>query len=89
MAAPAQSCDDHCASLNLQCVDTGAFPNGTAVDIFKEVGIDCKKTDSYVFKDQPCYAFQTGMCYGAKNIPSTIDCQVGQNLNVKRLCPCH
>ena len=89
MADPAQSCDDRCASLNLQCVDTGAFPNGNAVDIFKEVGIVCNGTISYGHDDQPCYAFRTGMCHGAKNIPNTIDCHVGHNSAVKRLCPCH
>ena len=70
------------------CVKTGAFPEGSAKDIFARLGIECKLSDSYWTTDQPCYSPGQGKCYGMTGIPNKIDCTDGHNYSVRRLCPC-
>ena len=89
MADFAQSCDSHCAELSLQCVASGAFPSGRAVELLTEMfSFSCKNVESYRHTDQPCYAPNDKACLGAKSIPNKIDCAAGHNFKVRRLCPC-
>ena len=88
LAKPGQSCDSYCEAQGMTCVETGAFPGGSAEDIFSELGVDCKNSDTYWTGDQPCYSPSMEKCYGMTGIPNEINCGGGGNDTVQRLCPC-
>ena len=88
LAALGQNCDSYCEALGKTCVKDGAFPGGSAQDIFSDLGIGCERHESYWAKDQPAYHPNMQLCYGMTGIPCEIDCGAGGNNSVRRLCPC-
>ena len=64
------------------------------LDIFKSLGISCRAgsvSTNYHFEDNPGYFTQgnnAGECIGYDRIPDVIDCDVGSNVKLRRLCPC-
>ena len=80
-------------AANVQTFFPVFFLESGTLALFESRGIDCKfeGNEEYEYADNPGYMVSggwSGQCIGFRNIPNTINCGAGGNVDFRRLCPC-
>ena len=99
LGKPAASCTETCRSFGSTCLSKrhGFTNSSKTLSVFRSVNVNCKSglpdTDKYEYKDSPAYYTSrnlkpTERCVGYKDVPETINCNRGHNVDIQRLCPC-